>query len=257
MTTATQLADDLVGLFANAERSALFCDFDGTLSDVVAVPEEAVAVSGAVEALTTLAGRLHRVAIVSGRPLAFLEQHFPAEMDLVGLYGVERRIDGVMSVDDQVGAWSEAVADVVAAAAKGPEKMRIEDKGLSLTLHYREHPEIEDDVKAWAVLQAKRSGLHRRDARKSQELHPPISTDKGTAVADLAKECGAAVYVGDDVGDLPAFDALKRLSGDGVAVMCVVVEGQGTPRELADVADVVVSGPEVVAEALAKVARRV
>jgi trehalose 6-phosphate phosphatase len=122
--------------------------------------------------------------------------------------------------------------------------MRVESKGLSLTLHYRGHPEIETTVHELAERQAARSGLSVRPARMSFELHPPIAADKGTAVRDLADGLAAVCFLGDDLGDLPAFAELQRLADEGVATVRVAVRSDEAPEELLDAADVVVDGPE-------------
>ena len=90
--------------------------------------------------------------------------------------------------------------------------MRVERKGLSLTLHYRTNPQLAEAVRMWADFQAARSGLLVRPAKMSVELHPPIDVDKGSALIELcrAADVRAAMYVGDDIGDLPAFAALDN-----------------------------------------------
>jgi trehalose 6-phosphate phosphatase len=113
-----------------------------------------------------------------------------------------------------------------------------------LTLHYRGHPELEGAVREIAERQAARSGLSIRPARMSFELHPPIAADKGTAVRDLADGLAAVCFLGDDVGDLPAFAELQRLADEGVAAVRVAVRSDEAPEELLEAADVVVDGPE-------------
>ena len=49
----------------------------------------------------------------------------------------------------------------------------------------------------------------------SVELHPPVAVDKGTVLAELASGLAAACFIGDDAGDLPAFDALDELAEAG------------------------------------------
>ena len=90
--------------------------------------------------------------------------------------------------------------------------MRVESKGLSLTLHYRGHPDLESQVRELAERQAARSGLSVRTARMSYELHPPIDADKGTALRDVTAGLEAVCFLGDDRGDLPAFVELERLA---------------------------------------------
>jgi trehalose 6-phosphate phosphatase len=122
--------------------------------------------------------------------------------------------------------------------------MRVENKGLSLTLHYRGHPELEDAVRDLAEGQALRSGLSVRPARMSYELHPPIAADKGTAVRDLTDGLTAVCFLGDDLGDLPAFAELESLAATGMTTVRVAVRSEEAPAELLDAADLVVEGPE-------------
>jgi len=227
-----------------ARSAAFFTDFDGTLSSIVTDPAAAKPVPGAMDSLAGLRGTLGRVTVVSGRPVSFLPSHVPESIDLVGLYGAERRIGGVFETDERVAAWHDPVSAVVAAAAESaPAGMRVEDKGLSLTLHYREVPELEDAVIAWAESQATLTGLVRRGARMSQELHPPVPVDKGSVVTELAEGFDQVVYCGDDAGDLSAFQALTRMRDEGRSVLRVVAQGRGTPREVVELADAITDGP--------------
>jgi trehalose 6-phosphate phosphatase len=70
-----------------------------------------------------------------------------------------------------------------------------------------------------------------------------VATDKGTIVARAAAGLAAACFLGDDVGDLPAFAALDRLAGAGTATVKVAVRSVESPPALLDQADLVVDGP--------------
>ncbi|MCC5951779.1 MAG: trehalose-phosphatase [Acidimicrobiia bacterium] len=243
---------------ASPSTAGVFVDFDGTIADIVMDPARAVPRAGAAQLLEDLAGSVGRVGILSGRPLAFLESFFGDEIALAGLYGLETRIDGQRRDHPQAGAWREVVDDVVACASqKGPEGMRVESKGLSITLHYREHPEAEAKVDRFAAQQAARSGLECRRARMSVELHPPIRADKGTALLSLAEDLESVCYFGDDVGDLPAFDALDQLATDGVHTVRVVARSEESSPAMLERADVIVDGPDGVMSLLGKFVTRV
>lgn len=253
------VVDELLAPFvADPGSAGILSDFDGTLSPIVTDPDEAAPLAGVPETLDGLARRYKRVAVLSGRPVAFLQRFLPRSVLLSGLYGLEVVDRGVRHDHPHAGAWREVVDDVAALSeARGPSGMLVERKGLSLTLHFRSRPEAEPEVRAWAERQAARSGLVCRPARMSYELHPPIEADKGTAVDQLCSGLAAALFLGDDVGDLPAFDALDRLAANGVAVVRVAVRSSEAPPALLDRADVVVDGPEGAAALLERLLRPV
>lgn len=231
---------------------ALFVDFDGTLAPIVDDPEQARPSAASVDLLARLADQVGVVAVVSGRPLSFLEGQLPPSVDLAGLYGLESLVDGVRHDVAQSGSWREVIADLAThAEAAGPSGMRVEGKDLSITLHYREHPEAADEVGRWAAAEAGRSGLEARPARQSWELHPPIPVDKGTAVLELAADATAVCFIGDDHGDLPAFAALDQIARGGGVTLRVAVSSDELDPDLADQADLHVDGPPGVEALLA------
>ena len=71
-----------------------------------------------------------------------------------------------------------------------------------------------------------------------------------TGIATAAAGLGAACFLGDDRGDLAAFDALDRLAGDSVHVTRIAVRSSEMPEELERRADIVVDGPEGALELL-------
>jgi trehalose 6-phosphate phosphatase len=234
----------IAALRADPDRTGVLSDFDGTLSPIVDDPASAVPVDGAVEALDELSRVYRRVAVVSGRPVSFLTKLLPRSITISGLYGLEGVIRGRRRDHPQAGSWREVIDDVVSVSkAQGPRDMLVEPKGLSITLHYRMHPEIEDDVRLWAERQAARSGLVCRPAKMSVELHPPIDVNKGTAIRELAVGLAAMCYLGDDVGDLDAFAALDEQAALGATTVRVAVHSGEAPSVLVDRADVVVQGP--------------
>ncbi|HEV2368324.1 MAG TPA: trehalose-phosphatase, partial [Acidimicrobiales bacterium] len=136
--------------------TCVITDFDGTLAAIVADPTTARPLPGAVATLTGLCARMGRVAVVSGRPAQFLAEHVlpaagpaPENLRLIGLYGLEKvGPDGAVTAVPEAEPWRGAVEDAAARAEAGaPPGARVERKGLSVTLHWREHPEVE----SWAL----------------------------------------------------------------------------------------------------------
>jgi trehalose 6-phosphate phosphatase len=242
VTTAP--APDVLDALRDAPLASAVCtDFDGTLAAIVDDPAAARPTVGAAAALASLADRYAVVAVVSGRPVAFLVEHLPASIELRGLYGLEAVSGGVRTDHPDAAGWREVVATVAADAAARLPSALVESKGLSLTLHYRTDPDLAGAMQAFAAEAAARTGLTLRSARKSVELHPPLAVDKGTVVADLAAGLEAVCFIGDDAGDLDAFDALDRLAQAGTATARVAVRSPEAPAGLLERADLVVDGP--------------
>jgi trehalose 6-phosphate phosphatase len=250
--------------FASAPaRSALFLDFDGTMAAIVADPRDAVPLPGVPALLTDLAGEFALVAVISGRPTAFLAQALgsPAGVTLAGLYGLERALGG-----SEHDAWASVIDQVVAeATASAPAGVYVEPKGLTVTLHWRRAPEHRDWVVGFAERAAAEHRLLVHQGRHERELRPPVEVDKGTVVRSLAAELAGrldnAAAFGDDVGDLPAFAALGVLrdpEGRPLHTVRIAAVDQESPREVAEQADVTVTGATgavVLLRALADAAR--
>jgi trehalose 6-phosphate phosphatase len=228
---------------ADPTMAAILTDFDGTLSPIVADPSAARPLPGAVEVLRALAGRYGLVGVVSGRPVAYLAEHLGTGLWLSGLYGLEGIADGERFEAPVAGEWRAVVVGSVERAIDRFGGL-VEPKGLSMTIHFRTRPDLEGEVRAWAAAEAARSGLAVRSAKASLELHPPVTADKGTVVEAAAADLAAVCFLGDDVGDLPAFDGLDRLAATGVHTVRVAVSTPEAPAEVLDRADVVVEGPE-------------
>ena len=237
------LPDVLDALRATPGSTAICSDFDGTLSGIVEDPAAARPAPGAVDALAALADRYAVVAVLSGRPVSFLQEHLPATLELRGLYGLEAVSRGVRSEHPEAASWRAAVELVTAEALERFPASLVESKGLSLTLHYRTHPSYAEQVLTFAGDAASRTGLALRAARQSVELHPPLAVDKGTVLTELASGLAAACFIGDDAGDLAAFDALDELAEAGTATARVAVRSAEAPAGLLERADLVVDGP--------------
>ena len=239
------LDDLLAPFFAAPERAAVLTDFDGTLSPIVDDPRKAEPLPGAVEALRRCAERFARAGVISGRPVAYLRERLDDSLFLSGLYGLEVVDGGEYREHPEAARWRAVVEDAVSRAEEeGPDGMFVEHKGLSLTLHFRQRLEGEPAVRAFAAAEAARTGLEVRSAKASVELHPPVEADKGTAVLAAAEGLDAVCFLGDDVGDLPAFDALDELAAKGVHTVRIGVRSSEAPDALLERADAIVAGPE-------------
>ena len=242
---ALDTGNPLAALRRDPATAGIFSDFDGTLSPIVDDPELAEPVAGVPRLLAKLARRYAVVAVVSGRPVAFLAARLPASVLLAGLYGLEVQRHGERQIDPEAERW-RAVVSAAAARLRAvvPSGVVVEPKGLSVTCHYRTNPSLEPQVMALAQEVAAATGLVARTGRKSVELLPPIRTDKGTVIRKWAADLHSACYLGDDLGDLAAFRALDELATRGISTARIAVRSDEAPVELLQAADVIVDGPE-------------
>ena len=245
---------------ADPGRAALLVDFDGSLACIVADPAAAVAVDGARDALASLVGSLGTVAVVSGRSVAFLRDRLPIEgVGYYGLYGLESDTGAGVVAHPEATAWKEAVEQAAVDAERRLPGILVERKGgLTVTLHWRNAPDREADVRRVAAEVARAHGLEAPErGRMAVEVRPPIRTDKGRVVEALVADRDAVAFAGDDGGDLPAFDALDRLVAAGRVqyALRIAVRSEEEPMELVERGDLHVDGPDALVAMLRELGR--
>jgi trehalose 6-phosphate phosphatase len=252
-------------------------DFDGTLAPIVDDPTQARIHPEAPEALVGLAPHVRALAVITGRParqvlaLGGLDEVGAAiaeaatgggsgDLQVFGQYGHERwsatnrRVvsprppHGLASFERELPGLLRR-ADAEAAY--------VEDKGLAVAVHTRRLPE---PAAAFERLLgpmrevAERHGLVLEPGRHVIEVRAP-GMHKGLAVRTLVDELGAKgfVFIGDDLGDLEAFEAVAELREEGLPTLLVCSESdeQGA---LVPLADLVVDGPDGVLDLLRRLA---
>jgi trehalose 6-phosphate phosphatase len=240
-------------------RALIAADYDGTLAPIVPDPAQARPQPGAVPALRALAARAGTVAVITGRPaLAAVElgglDAVPG-LIVLGHYGRERWASGTLTappVPPGVAAAREQLPEILAAAGAPPGTWT-EDKGDALAVHTRRTAEpgpALDRLRGPLTALAGRTGLAVEPGRMVIELRPPGS-DKGQTLINLVNERSAScvMYCGDDLGDVPAFQAVARLRRGGLAGLAVC-SGSAEVTALVELADLVVDGPDGVVRLL-------
>lgn len=246
-------------LVDHPESALVALDYDGTLAPIVPRPEDAVAQPGIVDALAALAARGAKVAVITGRPVdAALSLGGLAAVPglrIMGHYGLQRWQDGeVTSPDVHPGVVTarQRLTDYVAANDPG---MTVEDKHHAVALHTRNAADPTaafDAAKPMAGELAEECGLELVPGRFVLEIRP-AGIDKGGALRTVVAETGvtALVFGGDDLGDLPAVEAIGDLRADGVPALVICSDSPETPAALREAADLVVAGPPGVLATLA------
>ena len=176
----------------NADSVLLLFDYDGTLTPIVARPEDALLSADVRDLLTRLSETGgYVVGIVSGRSLADLKQMVAIPgLVYAGNHGLE--IDGpgiefvhseamaaLPALDELFGLLPAALADIPGVA--------VEHKGLTLTVHYRGVPDAYADAVDDAVTAAARpfvtaQMLRLTQGKKVVEVRPNVEWHKGKAI---------------------------------------------------------------------------
>jgi trehalose 6-phosphate phosphatase len=205
---------------------ALFLDIDGTLLDHAPTPAEVLMdarTRGLVERLVRLASGA--VALVSGRAVADIERLFhPLHAPCAGQHGVERRDAlGRLHRHSVPEEGLRAAARELASMEKRHAGLVFEDKGLNLAMHYRLAPSMDAVVER--AMRRLVAGLGPQFEVQGGQLLweiKPSGRDKGMAVAEFAVEDPFAgrtpVFIGDDVTDESAFEAVNGLGGISIKV---------------------------------------
>ena len=263
-------AEALRAILEHPRQTLVALDFDGTIAPIVDDPDQAVADPDAVAALAEVGALVGTVALITGRPArtavrlgGFAGRAGLESMVVLGQYGVERW-DGATDTY----AIPPEPAEVTAAGDELPAILasldladaRIEHKGRALGVHTRQ---LADPRAAFEALLgplrdlAARHGLLLEPGRQVLEIRA-AGTDKGETLRGLVAETGArqVVFAGDDLGDLPAFEAVASLRDEGLPGLLVCSASQEEDA-LKSRADVVVDGPAGVAVWLRELAESI
>jgi trehalose 6-phosphate phosphatase len=218
--------DEISVRLALAPHLLLCLDFDGTLTPLVDEPA-LVCLSGHMRrVLESLAGQDNvSLAIVSGRERGDLQAHVGIPGLLyAGNHGLEISGDGFIFVEPTAVECRPALQSLATLLV---ERLRpipaavVEDKGLTLSVHYRLVPaEQRDEVRRTvaAALASMQQPLQLTTGDMVYEVKPRGCWNKGAAVSWIKQQLGKpdalTIYLGDDVTDETAFAALP----DGITV---------------------------------------
>ncbi len=205
----------------------LFLDVDGTLLEIAATPDS-------VQVEPSLQDLLHRlrtvlggaVALISGRPIVDIDRLFgPHRWAAAGVHGLERR--------DFQGRWHSQNGFDVATVAEARDRLQqlatrlpgtiLEDKGMSVALHYRQVPHLEVEVhgETRAIVRSLGGRIVLLEGRMVVELRLE-GANKADAIREFLGETPfkgrRPIFIGDDVTDEKALEEVERIGGLSVAV---------------------------------------
>ncbi len=219
----------------DASHILLLTDYDGTLTPIVERPELANLSEETRRLLEALAHQPKlTVAIISGRALADLRNRVKIDgIIYAGNHGLEIEGGGIRFVNplaEESRPILRTIHYVLSQAVRAIKGVLVEDKGLSLSVHYRQVAESETGEVKGILEQIVGGARAVRKVRvttgkKVYEVSPAVDWDKGKAVKLLMKKYGKGgrrsgllpIYLGDDLADEDAFRVIEEY-GNGISV---------------------------------------
>lgn len=206
----------------------LFLDYDGTLTPIVEKPEKASIPQEVKKLLERLSENSNcKVAIISGRALEDIKNKVGIKNIIYsGNHGLELEGPKIKFRAaaplryKKVLQYIKTELEHKLVSVKG---VFVEDKGLSLTLHFRladekQIPFIKTTFHEVIILYLVKNKIKIKPGKKVLEVRSPLELDKGNIVLWLLArqkflskgKQSMPIYIGDDITDEDAFRALKN-----------------------------------------------
>ena len=206
-------------------RDALFLDIDGTIVDIAPTPEAVVVPESLKLSLSRIRKNLGgALALISGRTLQSIDELFaPLKFAAAGAHGAEVRYEPNGPVERCAVPLTSAERAAIALVAKRDPRLRLEDKGYSMAVHYRSAPDLKDIVIATVRDEVAKLGENLRVLRGKMVVEVKAGGfNKGIGLKRLMGHAPflgrRPIFLGDDVTDEDAVAAVRDFSGVGISV---------------------------------------
>lgn len=217
--------------FRRASQVLLLLDYDGTLAPIVPRPEQAHLSSDTRQLLYDLKNNAKFVlGVISGRSLVDVRERVGvSDIIYAGNHGLEMEGIGEPFLHPE----AEILRDALAAICQKLEQQLgqypgviVENKGLTLSVHYRLTPEdlvgqVESAFNCAVAPSVGDDVVRITHGKKVLEVRPNVAWDKGKAIARIMEvyaDATLAAYFGDDLTDEAGFSVVQDAGGIAVFV---------------------------------------
>ncbi len=207
----------------SAKRRLLILDFDGTLAKIARSPGDVILEKKTQDILMRLSrSPKNKLVVLSGRSLRNLRSYFYIKSAIfAGNHGLElsgskislpQRAKKARKLEALVWLVGEKLREVFSEVPG----VLIEDKGYTLSLHYRNVSRVDHRYFNQEVRRFKKQYAHWpivwKEGKKVWEARPRVKWGKGQMALYLSQKFPGSlpIVIGDDVTDEDMFRTLKR-----------------------------------------------
>ena len=224
-------------------KTAIITDVDGTLSEIVPSPDDALVDDEMKRILKNLARKFKFLIFITGRTI----ENVRIMVDIPGAYyignhGMEYQVNNKIVFDPKVDIFRKEIGKI---EGKLKKKLNLpglifENKNTCLTVHYR-MSENQDMARISILNEIRQLNLAKElkvtEGKKVIEIKPQIGNNKGTIIRSIVKDkkLDQVIYCGDDTTDIDAFRAIETLNNQpSFKGISIVILSKETPVNVAN-----------------------
>lgn len=207
----------------DSDQVVLFLDIDGTISEFHPDPDKSIIQPEIINILENLQQYIQLI-LVTGRSILQAQKLIhPLQWNIAGSHGLELIYQADLKTLISLNKPQlQALKQYIQEQAVQISNLRIEVKDYSVALHFREHPQLEDRVHAFALECLNQFSDFELKAGKYVFELVPKGANKGSAIQQIIQQYHLTdhypMFIGDDLTDEAGFKVINALHGCSIKV---------------------------------------